>query len=382
MVDRRRHAPVLFQGQEKGTNVDVYTTQGPGYTPPGGPRPPGPGGTPSIVINNIPPKQPWLGRTFSRILLVGSILANIALISVVANYFSGFIKQETYLAGDMVASEKIAVIDVSEAIMGSAVDAPIKELETAQKDKKVRGVILRINSPGGEVFATDRLYRAILKYKEKSGKPVVALMESVAASGAFWIAMPADKIVAAENCVTGSIGVYMQTFVLTDLLKEWGVKTETFKTGELKDAGSMFREMTEADKAEINKLISGWYTQFLAVVNKHRGEKIGGEAKVKELADGRVFLGPEAKTLGLVDEIGYLEDAIESTKGLAGITGDVRIVRYQRQASLTELLTGGASRASAPLISRESLLELQMPTFLLMPPSFLAGVGKTLGESR
>ncbi len=354
--------------------VDVYTTQGPSYPPPGGPRPPMGGQPPAIVINNIPPKQPWLGKAFTRLLLIVSILGNIALASVVANYFSGFLKQEKYLAGDMIASQKIAVVEIDSPIMAGMVDAPIKEIETAEKDKQVKGLILRINSPGGEVFATDRLYRAITKYKEKTNKPVIALMESVAASGAFWIAMPADKIIAAENCITGSIGVYMQTFVLTDLLKEWGIKTETFKTGDLKDSGSMFREMTEADRTEINKLMTGWYTQFLAIVNKHRGEKIGGEEKVKQLADGRVFLGPEAKSLGLVDEIGYLEDAISAAKSLAGITGDVRVVKYQRQPALTELLMGGASREAAPLISRESLIELQMPQYLAMPRSFVGGV--------
>jgi protease-4 len=331
------------------------------------------GQPPAIVINNIPPKQPWLGKAFTRLILVVSILANIALASVVANYFSGFLRQESYLAGDMIASEKLAVIDINSAIMAGMVDAPIKEIETAEKDKQIKGLILRINSPGGEVFATDRLYRAITKYKEKTSKPVIALMESVAASGAFWISMPADKIIAAENCITGSIGVYMQTFVLTDLLKEWGIKTETFKTGDLKDSGSMFREMTEADRTEINKLMTGWYTQFLTIVTKHRGEKIGGEAKVKELADGRVFLGPEAKSLGLVDEIGYLDDAIAAAKSLAGITGDVRVVKYQRQPALTELLMGGASREAPPLISRESLIELQMPQYLAMPRSFVGG---------
>ncbi|MBY0589077.1 signal peptide peptidase SppA [bacterium] len=358
--------------------MDVYTTQGPSYPPPGGPRPPGSSGTPSIVINNIPPKQPWLGRAFTRLLLIVSILANIALASVVANYFSGFLQQEKYLSGDIVAKDKIALIEINTPIMASAVDAPIKELDTAEKDKNVRGVILRINSPGGEVFATDRLYRAITKYKQKTGRPVVALMESVAASGAFWIAMPADKIIAAENCITGSIGVIMQTFVLTELLKEWGVKTETFKTGDLKDSGSMFREMNDADKAEINKLMTGWYTQFLGVVNKHRGDKIGGEEKLKQLADGRVFLGPEAKTLGLVDEIGYLDDAIEATKSLAAISGDVRVIRYQRQGSLTEILMGGAHHDSAPLFSRESLIELQLPQFLAMPQSFLGGVKRSI----
>lgn len=348
--------------------VDVYTMQGP-PVPPGG-RPPEGGAPASIVINNIPPRQPWLGRTFIRLLLFISILANIALFAMIGTYYQGITHREQFVSGDLTSNDKIAIIEVTGMINEKAVESPIKELEFAAKDKDVKSIILRVNSPGGEVFSTERLYRAILKYKEDAKKPVIVMMDGIAASGAFWISMPADKIFATKNTITGSIGVIMQTFVLTGLMKEWGVEPMTFKTGALKDTGSMFREMTEEDKAEIKKLMDGWYNEFLHVILTNRGEKVGGEEKLRQVADGRVVLGEEAKTLGFIDELGFMDNAIESAKELGKITGKARVVKYQRQSTFFELLN--AKRDVSTLISRESLVDLQMPRFLAMPSSFLA----------
>lgn len=341
---------------------DMYRVQGAPNLPPGSQLPP-------IVINNIPPKQPWLSKATFRLLLLASIAVNVILGVLISTYFQGIFSQEKYISGPFTAPNKIAVIDVTGLISDLTVREPIRELETAADDKAVKGVILRLNSPGGEVFGTDRLYRAIERFKSRSKKPVVVLMEAVAASGAFWAAMPGDKIYAAENCVTGSIGVLLQTFVLTGLLKEWGVEPITFKTGELKDVGSMFREMNDADREELKSLMSGWYEQFLAVILKHRGEKIGGEEKLRELANGRVVLGKEAKELGFIDEIGYLDDAVDATKALAGVTGEVRVITYQRQPTVLELFS---AKRQEPLFSRETLTSLQMPRILAMPPSYLA----------
>ena len=348
--------------------VDVYTMQGPPI-PPGG-RPPEGGYPASIVINNIPPKQPWLGRTFVRFLLFVSILANIALFAMIGTYYQGISHREQFVSGDLTSNEKIAIIEISGMINDQAVESPIKELETASKDEHVKSVILRVNSPGGEVFGTERLYRAILKYKEDSKKPVIVLMDGLAASGAFWISMPADRIFATKNSITGSIGVIMQTFVLTGLMKEWGVEPITFKTGALKDAGSMFREMTEEDKAEIKRLMDGWYNEFLQVILTNRGEKVGGEEKLRAVADGRVVLGEEALKLGFVDEIGFMDNAIESAKQLGKITGKARVIRYQRQLPFLSMLN--AKHEATTLISRETLVDLQMPRFLAMPSSFIS----------
>lgn len=344
---------------------DAYRVEGP--PPPPGGRPPG-GTPPQVIINNIPPKRPWLGRMTGRLLLILSLIGNLFAFGLISNYFKGAFRQEKYVSGPVTAPDKVALIKLNEAIYSSSVEAPIKELKSAQEDKAVKAVILRINSPGGEVFSTDRLYRAIVKFKKESQKPVIVLMESVAASGAFWISMPADKIIAAENCVTGSIGVVLRTFIITELLKEWGVEPVTFKTGELKDTGSFFREMTERDREELTSMMNGWYEQFIDVILKHRGEAVGGEEKLREVADGRVVLGPKAKELGFVDEIGYLDDAIEAAKELAGLTDEVRIVEFERQDLFGSFLS---AQREAPLFSRETLTDLETPRLLAMPASFL-----------
>jgi protease-4 len=214
----------------------------------------------------------------------------------------------------------------------------------------------------------------VVKYQEKTKKPVVVLMDGLAASGGFWIAMPAEKIIATESTITGSIGVLMQTFVLTGLLKEWGVEAITYKTGELKDTGSFFREPTEKDKEEINSIMQATYRRFLDVILKHRAEKVGGEEKLRAVADGRILMAAVAKENGLVDEIGVLEDAIDSVKTLAGITGEVRVVRYQRQAGLAEIL---APSAHANPLDRDTVLEWVTPRLLAMPAAFLPLAGAT-----
>jgi protease-4 len=351
---------------------DAYSMQGPPPPPfrGGPPAPP----TPPVVVNNIPPKQPWLGKFATRFLLAVSILANVGLAFVIVGYFQGALKSsEVYHSGDYTAKDKIAIIEVSGMITQSSAKAPIRELKSAEEDKDVKAVVLRVDSPGGDVAGTDQLYRAILRFKEKSKKPVIVQMDNLAASGAFWISMPADFILAGENCITGSIGVIMNTFILTGLMREWGIEPVTFKTGALKDAGSMFREMTEQDREEINKILNAWFQQFLGVILKHRGERIGGEEKLMPIADGRVFMAGEAKSLGLIDDIGYLERAIEVAKERALIVGKVRVVTYQRQPTLLSLLE--SRRDFEGLFTREKLLELQTPQILVMPPCFVGGGG-------
>ena len=146
--------------------VDVYTMQGPPI-PPGG-RSPDSGIPASIVINNIPPRQPWLSRAFVRFLLFVSIMANIALFAMIGTYFQGISHHEQFVSGDLTSNDKIAVIEIAGMISDKEVESPIKELETAAKDEHVKAIILHVNSPGGEVFSTERLYRAIVKHKDES----------------------------------------------------------------------------------------------------------------------------------------------------------------------------------------------------------------------
>ena len=246
------------------------------------------------------------------------------------------VERESIWAGD-----KIALIDLS-GVLGSAVVQPIlgeagdnpvvmfkEKLDRAAHDARVRAVVLRIDSPGGGVTASDLMYTELERFKEKTKKPVIACMLDVAASGGYYIACAADRIFAHPTTVTGSIGVIMITPDVSGTMAKLGIRANVMKSGPLKDAGSPFRSMTDADRAVFQGLIDRMYQRFVEVVDHGRANL--DEAAVRKLADGRVFLGPEARDLGLVDEIGTLHDAVQAARGAAGL-GDkpIVIVEYAR----------------------------------------------------
>jgi protease IV len=239
------------------------------------------------------------------------------------------------------ATRRIAIIDVegmisnsrdSNLITGVEGDNKVgffkEKLDAAAKDDRVKAVIVRINSPGGGVTASDLMYHELRKFRDCTGKPIIACMLDLAASGGYYIACAADRIIATPTTVTGSIGVIMFTVNLTGTLDKIGAEVITFKSGELKDAGSPFREMNERDRAVFQHLISEMYERFLSVVQ--RGRPGIAPQRVRELADGRVYLAPDALREGLVDEIGTMDDAVSAAKSAAGIKGPVTIVQYAR----------------------------------------------------
>lgn len=344
---------------------DVYGVQGP---PPPPPRSGiGGGSTPPIIINNIPAKQPWMGKTFTRVLLVVLLGLNIYQLVIGMQYYRAFFRAgEEFVKGNATSSDKVAIIDVASIITSATVQAPIRELEFAKNDDDVKAIVLRVNSPGGEVGATDSLYLAIEKFKKDSNKPVIVWMEHTAASGAFWISMAGDRILANKLCMTGSIGVYMNAISIQGLLEEWKIRAETIKTGEFKDTGSLFRDLDEKGRAELQKMIDAWFAAFREVILRHR--KITSE-ELDKIDDGRVFLATEALKLGLIDEIGSLDDAIKIAREKAGITTEVRVVRYRRTVSIMDLLQSKAEADDA--FSADKLLEMQVPRILAMPPCFV-----------
>ena len=239
------------------------------------------------------------------------------------------------------ASKKIAVIDVdglitdarSSSLMGAVGENPVaafaEKLDQAAEDKQVRALVVRINSPGGGVTASDLMYTELRSFRERTGKPVIAAMLDVAASGGYYLACAADRIYAHPTTVTGSIGVIMIAPEFSGTMLKLGVQVNTIKSGEMKDAGSMFRAMSDRDRAEFQGLVDRMYARFLAVVAAGR-PGIPPE-RLRELADGRVYLGPEAKENGLVDEVGTLHDAIQAAKQAAGLgTQPIKVVQYSR----------------------------------------------------
>ena len=187
-------------------------------------------------------------------------------------------------------------------------------------------MVLRINSPGGTVTASDILYHEITRFKERRKVPVVASILDVGASGGYYVALAADRIFAHPTTVTGSIGVLMLTVNASGLLEKVGVSASYVTSGPFKDMGSPFRALRPEERALFQDLIDGFYGRFVSIVARSR--KLD-EARVRSFADGRVYAAGEALSLGLIDQIGYLEDAIAAARGAAGLT-EARVVTYHR----------------------------------------------------
>lgn len=244
--------------------------------------------------------------------------------------------EEYTLEGD--GAQKILVIPIRGTISDSPqqkglrsrpgmVRTVVSHLKKAEKDKDIRAVILKIDSPGGPVTAADMLYHELMEYKRRSGVKVVAAMMDVAASGGYYIALPADHIIAHPTTVTGSVGVIFARPSVTGLMGKIGIGVDAYVTGKNKDMGSPFRDITSEEAAILQNLIDDLGDRFLKLVAQHR--KIDAEAMAR-VATARVFLGPEAKELGLVDEIGYLSDAVARAKSIAGLSDAARVVVYRR----------------------------------------------------
>jgi protease-4 len=241
--------------------------------------------------------------------------------------------------GTLSLKEKIGVIPVEGTITDS--ETVVSQLVKFRKDGRIRAIILRVNSPGGGVAPSQEIYREIRKTIKK--KKVIVSMGSVAASGGYYISSAADKIVADPGTLTGSIGVIVEFVRLQELMQKIGVEMQVLKSGEFKDIGSPFRKLTEADKQLIQNLIFDIQKQFVEAVARGRNLPV---EKVRQIADGRIISGSQGKELGLVDELGNFEDAVELAKTMSGIKGEVTLV-YPKKARtrLWDLLLENGSRA-------------------------------------
>lgn len=201
-----------------------------------------------------------------------------------------------------------------------------EELEKAAGDERVRALVVRINSPGGTVTASDILYQEIARFKARRKVPVIAAIVDVGASGGYYVALAADRIVAHPTTITGSIGVLMLTVSSGGLLEKIGVTASYVKSGEYKDMGNPFRALRPEERAIFQGLIDQFHARFVALVAQARRLD---ESRVRAFADGRVHTAAEALGLGLVDRIGYLEDAIAIAREAAGLA-EASVVAYHR----------------------------------------------------
>lgn len=252
-------------------------------------------------------KRPFL----MALLVLGAIFIFFAGLLAVLSHFQG---------GDQFAlGDKVAIIEV-EGMIASA-GKTIDRLHEAKDDASVKAVVLRIDSPGGGVGPSQEIHDEVVKLVQ--AKPVVVSMGSLCASGGYYIAAPASRIFANPGTITGSIGVIMEFTNIQDLLDKVGLKNRVVKSGKHKDIGSPVRPMTAEDEAILQGLIDDVHAQFVEAVAAGRKLEL---AKVKPLADGRIFTGRQAQASGLVDELGNLETAIAAAAEMGGIVGEPKLI--------------------------------------------------------
>jgi len=257
------------------------------------------------------------------LIVIGVILGVFLLLIL---FLSRFGEEKAFALGD-----KIAVVNIRGMITSSR--DIVEQIGTFKEDDDVKAIILRINSPGGGVGPSQEIYREILRAKEK--KKIIASIESVGASGGYYVACASDVIVANPGTITGSIGVVMEFSNIEELLKKIGFRSYVIKSGKHKDIGSPLREMTPQEREILQGVIDNVHSQFVRAVAEGRNME---EGKVRQIADGRIFSGEQAKELGLVDRLGSLQDAIEIAAEMARIKGKPTVIYPKRKVSLYELL--------------------------------------------
>jgi protease-4 len=301
---------------------------------------------------------------FPAIGLVSSLTLSGCIIIPVGDLLRGpALREQTLLEGEgFFSKEKIAIIDVDGMISGTEsanllfpqenVVAETKaRLDMARADPEVKAVVLRISSPGGEATSCDIVHHEVKRFKKDSGLPVVACIVDQGTSGAYYVAVAADTIVAHPTAIVGSIGVILNSFDLSGLLSKIGVSTAPVKSAEKKDLNSPFRPMTAEERNILQKLVDDMYQRFVQVVDDGRPDL--KKEDVLALADGRVVSGSEAASLKLVDKTGYLSDALEEARSKAGIESPT-VVIYTRAAK------SGANIYTDALVPRPAARGVQL----------------------
>jgi len=265
--------------------------------------------------------------------------------------------------------DKIAVIDVDGLLTNkrkhgwmrggdNPVSLFLEKLDKAAEDRNVKAVVLRLNSPGGTVGASDIMYHSLQEFKRETGMPVVACILDLGCSGAYYLACGCDGIVAQPSSVTGSIGTILQTFSVAGTMEKIGVKAVAIKSGELKDLGSPLHDLSDKERKVLEGIIEQFFQQFLTVVQE--GRKKIGEKELLSLADGRVFTAEEALQERLIDKIGYPSDGIKWAKKIAGVE-KTRVVIYHRPSGYKPNVYGSTMSGDGGV---GALVNVELPDWL------------------
>ena len=282
---------------------------------------------------------------------------------------------EEYVSGD--GPDKVVVVPIEGVIapaddtLGGVLPTSTPEgltdaLRQAGSDPSVVAVVLEIDSPGGGVTASDEMHQSVLDFEENTGEPVVVSMQDVTASGGYYISTAADRIVANKTTLTGSLGVIFEITNFAEAADKYGIKQVVIKSGKYKDMGSAFREMTPAERDILQSFVDDLYAQFVDVISEGRDIP---KDRVRDIADGRVYSGLQAKKLGLIDSFGGLDEASAIAGNLAS-TSDTTVVRYVQQPSFTDRLLArlALEKPQAEKIMDASGLNLEPKPYYLYRP--------------
>jgi protease-4 len=303
-------------------------------------------------------KKRMIALAAAVILFIGSIIVNFAFTAATTDFTKAFesvlgASEEDFIENveeNGNAFEKIAVLPVEGVIQDTGTSeslfatggynhqAFMDKLDKVQKDNDVKALILQVNSPGGGVLESAQIHDKIVEIKEKTKKPVYVSMGAQAASGGYYISAPADKIFASPETLTGSLGVIMQSINYSKLAEDYGVDFVTIKSGPYKDILSPTRDITDEEKKILQSMVDHSYNGFVKVIAEGRGLP---ESKVREIADGRVYDGYQAKEHKLIDEFGYLEDTIAALKKAEKLEG-AQVISYESTMGLPSLLAMNA----------------------------------------
>lgn len=337
-----------------------------------------------LVDRPLPP-APTRRSRFLRVLLVlsllvlgGSLLLNLALLASRSSE-EGQVQEKTYRPDEFGRGmEKVAIISVEGVILEGDGFAR-KQIDQARRDKNVKAIVLRVNSPGGTISGSDYIYHELNRLRQESNKPIVVSMGSLAASGGYYVAMAVghtpDTIFAEPSTWTGSIGVIMPHYDLSKMLSNVGVSEDAIASHRLKGMGSVARPMTEEERKIFQGLINDGFARFKEVVQSGRASFKEHPEKLDQLATGQVFSANQAMANGLVDKIGFLGDAVARAVQLGKIdTKNYCVVKYEPESTLAGILFGETAKVRG--FELGAILDLATPRAYYLftwPPAALSG---------
>jgi protease-4 len=369
--------------------------------PPTTPPYPPPVTTPPLLSSTVPPQPRRRGRGWMIFSIILLVLLGLSVLFHIGRLVTGMVSSgpaagdgprlEEVTVENHDSNDKIAILPVAGIISGMSFDGsgmglPVMikhQLKRAAADKSVKAVLLKVDSPGGEVLASDDIYRELAAFQEKHHKPVIAVMGSVAASGGYYVSVPCQWIVANELTITGSIGVIMHGYNYRGLMDKIGLRPEVYKSGKFKDMLSGEKTESEVlpeERQMVQALVDKTFERFKSVVaagrkqaneaNSDSGRKLS--AKWQDYADGRVLSGREAYDLGFVDELGTFDTAVARAQTLAGLKS-ANLVRYDPVFDLSSLfrLLGKTDVHSVKVDVGLDRPKLQAGYLYFLAPTFL-----------